>query len=65
MEPKKSKVHLRGFASMSPERRQEVCRKGGQMAHESGKAHRWTPKEASEAGKKGNHVLKGKRSKKV
>ncbi|MEN6621530.1 MAG: general stress protein [Smithella sp.] len=52
MEEKKKGMG-RGFASMSPERRKEVAQLGGKKAHELGKAHKWTPEEASRAGKKG------------
>lgn len=45
-----------GFASMSPERRKEIASKGGLAAQATGKAHRWTPEEASLAGKKGGSV---------
>lgn len=43
----------RGFQAMSPERRAEVAGIGGRKAHQLGKAHRFTPEEASAAGKKG------------
>jgi general stress protein YciG len=42
----------RGFANLSPEARRDVAAKGGKTAHALGKAHRWTPEEASLAGKK-------------
>jgi general stress protein YciG len=42
----------RGFASMDPEKRREIARKGGKAAHEKGTAHEWTPEEAREAGRK-------------
>ena len=51
MEPTKKK-HM-GFATMTPERRKVIARRGGQRAHELGKAHIWTTEEAVAAGKKG------------
>ena len=46
----------RGFASMSPERKREVASKGGKAAHALGKAHRWTHKEAQDAGRKSGEM---------
>jgi general stress protein YciG len=46
-----------GFAAMGPEKRKEVARRGGQTAHRLGKAHRFTPEEAREAGKKGGRSV--------
>jgi uncharacterized protein len=43
----------RGFASMSPEKRREIARRGGKAAHEKGRAHEFTPEEARAAGRKG------------
>lgn len=43
----------RGFASMTPEQRRAIARKGGLSAQAQGKAHRWTSEEAAIAGKKG------------
>lgn len=43
----------RGFAAMSRERQQELCRKGGKAVHERGTAHTWTSEEARAAGRKG------------
>jgi general stress protein YciG len=51
---------LRGFASLSPERRKEVAAQGGRKAHETGTAHTWTSDEAREAGRKGG-LAKGRR----
>jgi len=45
-----------GFASMSPEKMREVASKGGKAAHKLGVAHRWTPEEASRAGRKGGSI---------
>lgn len=44
----------RGFASMSPERMRQVCSLGGKAAHALGKAHKFTPEEASAAAKAGH-----------
>lgn len=46
-------IKNRGFASLSPERRKEIARKGGVTAHRLGVAHRWDSEEAKEAGRKG------------
>ena len=43
----------RGFASMDPDTLRAVCSQGGKTAHAHGRAHRFNPKEASKAGKKG------------
>jgi len=43
----------KGFAAMDPEKRRALARLGGVRASEKGTAHRWTSKEAQEAGKKG------------
>lgn len=42
---------LRGFASMSPERRKALGSKGGKTAHEKGTANKFTSKTASLAGR--------------
>jgi hypothetical protein len=44
----------RGFASMDPEKQQEIARLSGQTSHGLRKAHRFTSEEAREAGKKGS-----------
>lgn len=49
----KGKKQAGGFAAMSPERLRKIARMGGLRAHAEGKAHRFTPKEARLAGKKG------------
>jgi general stress protein YciG len=36
---------------MTPERRRELGKEGGKVAHENGRAHRFTRESASEAGK--------------
>jgi general stress protein YciG len=43
----------RGFASMKPELQRAIASKGGKAAHVKGTAHRWTPEEASAAGRLG------------
>jgi len=43
----------RGFASMKPEKQKEIASKGGKAAHDRGRAHEWTRKEAADAGRKG------------
>jgi hypothetical protein len=47
----KDGISRRGFASMSEERRKEIASMGGKSAHKIGKAHKFTSKEASIAGK--------------
>lgn len=42
-----------GFASMTPERRAEIARKGGRAAHAKGTGHQWTSETARAAGRKG------------
>ena len=44
---------LRGFAAMDKTRRQEIASRGGRSAHAKGKAHRFTPDEARDAGRIG------------
>lgn len=46
----------RGFASMDPVKHREIASKGGRTAQAKGTAHRWTPEEAREAGRKGGLV---------
>ncbi len=48
-----SRIHLRGFGSMTTERKKEIASQGGRAAQESGRCHRWNSKEARAAGKKG------------
>jgi general stress protein YciG len=43
---------IKGFASMTPERRRELASLGGKAAAAGGRAHRFTPDEAREAGRK-------------
>jgi general stress protein YciG len=52
-EEKISRVHLRGFAALSPKRRREIASSGGKRAHELGTAHKWDSSEAREAGRRG------------
>jgi general stress protein YciG len=52
----------RGFAAMDRTRVSEIAQKGGRAAHRAGTAHRFTPDEAREAGRKGGqapHVRRG------
>ena len=51
-EPRIAPHRPRGLAAMSPERRREIARKGGQAAQARGTGHRWTVEEARKAGKK-------------
>ncbi|TDR81965.1 KGG domain-containing protein [Paludibacterium purpuratum] len=48
---------LQGFASMDEERQREIASKGGHAAHEKGTAHKFTPEEAREAGRKGGETV--------
>lgn len=50
----------KGFALLTPERRREIASAGGRRAHEIGKAHKFTPEEASAAGKLGGQGKKKK-----
>ncbi len=47
----------RGFAVMDREKQREIARQGGRVAHELGKAHKFTSEEAREAGRKGGEVV--------
>lgn len=51
----------RGFAAISPERRAEISRKGGQAAHAKGTAHEFTTEEARSAGRKGGKAVHARR----
>ena len=46
----------RGFASMTPEKRQSIASKGGKAAHILGTAHKWDSAEAARAGKLGGTI---------
>lgn len=50
LEPKKGK---QGFASMSRDAQRAIASSGGRAAHKKGTAHKWSSKEAAEAGRKG------------
>jgi uncharacterized protein len=45
----------RGFASMPPELRSAVARRGGIKAHASGHAHQWDIETAKVAGRRGGY----------
>ena len=47
----------RGFARLSRKRRQEIASLGGQAAHAKGTAHKFTPEEGRQAGKKGGRSV--------
>jgi uncharacterized protein len=51
----------RGFALLSPEARQAAARLGGQKAQQGDRAHRWTPEEAREMGRRGGLASAAKR----
>jgi general stress protein YciG len=48
-----SSEKLRGFASMDQEQRKQIASRGGKAAHRLGRAHKYTPEQAREAGRKG------------
>jgi uncharacterized protein len=52
-QPKKRNV---GFRAMAPHRHKHIAARGGAMAHKLRHAHRWTPEEARDAGRKGSTV---------
>jgi general stress protein YciG len=52
----------RGFAQMDAEKQREIASKGGRAAHEKGTAHKFTPEEAREAGRKGGERSRGRHS---
>lgn len=43
---------------MSPEAHKKIASMGGKASQASGRAHKWTPKEAQEAGRKGGKAKK-------
>ena len=47
----------RGFAAMDPQQQREIASKGGQAAHEQGRAHEFSSEEAREAGRKGGEAV--------
>ena len=54
-----TRKHLRGFASMDPQRQREIAAMGGRAAHQIGVAHKFAPgEEARIAGKKGADAKK-------
>jgi hypothetical protein len=59
----KSRIHKRGFASMSVEKRKAIAGIGGKAAHAGGMAHKWTSEEARKAGRIGGKAPKGSRIK--
>lgn len=46
----------RGFAAMDPVKRRLLASIGGRASQDSGRGHKWTPEEASEAGRKGGEI---------
>lgn len=48
-----SRVHKRGFGSMSKERIRQIASSGGKAVQAAGTAHRYTSEEARAAGQKG------------
>lgn len=48
-----SNLKKRGFGSMTPERRAELGKKGGEVSRDRKTSHRWTKESASKAGKSG------------
>lgn len=53
----KERTSNRGFAAMDPEQQRAIASKGGQAAHQLGRAHEFTPEEARAAGRKGGEVV--------
>lgn len=53
--PKKGK---RGFASMTPQKRKQIASMGGVASQKKGTAHRFSPDEVSEMGRKGGKANK-------
>jgi general stress protein YciG len=51
----------RGFAALDRQRLIEIARKGGRAAHAAGTAHRFTPEEAREAGRRGGFASHARR----
>lgn len=46
----------RGFASMDEVQKREIASRGGKAAQKRGTAHKFTPEQAREAGRKGGKV---------
>jgi len=57
MQTKESRIHMRGFASMTLEKRKEYASRGGRIATMKGRAHQWSREEARVAGRKGGLVV--------
>lgn len=57
-------IKKRGFASMTPERRQTIARLGGMKTQANGNAHRFTSEEAKQAGKLGLVVRRANKKQK-
>lgn len=61
--PRTKPKQKRGFAAMSPEKRAEIARKGGQRVHQMGKGYQFPAGEkASSAGSKGGRASQAKRA---
>lgn len=50
----------RGFHSMDPADQRAIASMGGKAAHQKGTAHKWTPEQAREAGRKGAAARRAK-----
>ena len=57
-----SQPRARGFASMEESKQREIASRGGRTAHAQGTAHKFSPEEAREAGRKGGKAVSGDRS---
>lgn len=55
-------IKRRGFASIPKDRAREIHSMGGKAAHAKGTAHKWTPEQAREAGRKGGLAKHAKRA---
>ena len=51
----------RGFAAMDQKKQKEIARRGGLAAQALGTAHRFSPEEARQAGRKGGEAVSGNR----
>jgi general stress protein YciG len=56
-EGKRQNTSNRGFAAMDPEQQRAIASKGGQAAHEQGRAHEFNSEEARAAGRKGGEAV--------
>lgn len=52
MASKNGTTSNRGFAAMDRQKQREIAAQGGRAAHRQGKAHEFTPEEASAAGRR-------------